>query len=187
LRQGERYATTVQAQSEDGMTLVASRTQVSNGPAYALLAELVRKYGTVRLHAVGTSMVPAIHPGDLLSVQRVDVKEILRGDIVVYAREETLIVHRVVKVMATVSPEPYLITRGDRLLRDDPQVLSPELIGRVSLVQRGQRSLGLRPLPSAVQQVLCLALRNSDLATYFYLRVSALCREISYKELTCRA
>lgn len=177
----------MQTQSEDGMTRVASGTPGSNGPACALVAELVRKYGVLRLHAVGTSMLPAIHPGDLLSVQRVDVKEILKGDVVVYAREEALIVHRVVKVMATVSPEPYLITRGDRLLRDDPQVLSPELIGRVSLVQRGQRSPSLRPLPSAAQQVLCLALRNSDLATYFYLRVSAFCREISYKGLMCRA
>ena len=160
---------------------------MSNEPAYALLAELVRKYGLVRLPAVGTSMVPAIHPGDLLSVQRVGLEEISRGDIVVYARRGVLIGHRVVRVRATVSPEPYLITRGDRVQRDDAKVLPCELIGRVTLVQRGHRSSNLRPLRSAAERALCLALRNSDLATYLYLHVSAFWRQVSCKGLMCLA
>jgi signal peptidase I len=160
---------------------------MSNGPAYALLAEMLRKYGFVRLPVVGTSMLPTIHPGDLLSVQRVALKEISRGDIVVYARRGVLIGHRVVRVRATASPEPYLITRGDRRLRDDPKVLPRELIGRVTLVQRGHRSLNFRALPSAAESALCLALRKSDLAASLYLRVSAFWREVSHKGLMCRA
>lgn len=169
-----------------------SEAQMSHGSAsHGLVAEVVRKHGFVRLPAVGTSMVPCIHPGDLLSVQRVGLAEISTGDIVVYAQRGTLIVHRVVSVNADVSPEPYLITRGDRSLSYDPKVLHGELIGRVTLLQRGHRSLNLRSLPSAPERALGLALRKSDLATYLYLRVSALWRELSqrnsYKGLMCRA
>jgi signal peptidase I len=160
---------------------VASGEQLAKGPGSALVAEVVRKHGFVRLPAVGTSMVPAIHPGDLLLIQRVSLKEISQGDIIVYAQRGVLMVHRVVRV-----DRPYLITRGDRALRNDPKVRPRELIGRVTLIQRGHRSLNLPALPSAAEQALCFALRNSDVATYLYLRVSAFWREVSYKRLMCR-
>jgi signal peptidase I len=139
----------------------------------ALLAESVRKCGGIRLPAVGTSMVPAIHPGDVLSIQPVDRKEVSRGDVVVYEREGVLIVHRVVGIFAAPSA-PYLVTRGDRSLRDDAPILPNELLGRVAYIERGNRRVNTGPLSNRAKQALCAVLRRSERATYLFLRANAL-------------
>src|SRR5580700_5520094 len=110
-----------------GHRAMSGLSQVSSGTACRLAAESVRMCGAIRLPAMGTSMVPAIHPGDVLSIQPVDPKEVSVGDIVVYEREGVLIVHRVVGIFAAPSA-PYLVTRGDRSLRDDAPILPNELL-----------------------------------------------------------
>jgi signal peptidase I len=130
-------------------------------------------YGGIRLPAVGTSMVPAIHPGDVLSIQPVDPREVSRGDIVVYAREQVLIVHRIVRTSSD-SSEPYLVTRGDRLLQDDTPILPCELLGRVASIERKNRRVNIHPFLNRAEQVLCLVLRRSERATSLFLRANAL-------------
>src|ERR1700676_5350556 len=98
--------------------------------ACGLAEEVVRTFGEVRLRVFGTSMVPSILPGDLISVQRAGVSEISSGEIVLYLREGRLFAHRMVALDAN-SEHARLITRGDRLLHNDPPVSSAELLGRV--------------------------------------------------------
>lgn len=166
----------------------ASGSHVSSVPTTCALAvELIRKFGFVRLPAIGTSMAPTIHPGDLLRVQRFNLGQISTGDIVVYARQGRLIVHRVIMARTGSSYEPYLITRGDRLLRDDPRVLSSELLGLVTAVERGHRFQNLRPQPNAIDRAMRFVLCCSDRATYLYLRLSAFWRRLCSRGLVCRA
>ena len=156
-----------------GHRAMSGASQVSSGKISGLIAESVRMCGGIRLPAVGTSMVPAIHPGDLLSIQPVDPKEITLGDIVVYAREQVLVVHRIVRTSHGLS-EPYLVTRGDRLLRDDPPILPGELLGRVASIERKNRRVNIHPFLNRAEQVLCLVLRRSERATSLFLRANAL-------------
>jgi signal peptidase I len=125
-------------------------------------------------------MVPAIHPGDILSIQPVDPKEVSLGDIVVYAREQVLVVHRIVET-STSSNEPCLVTRGDRLLRDDTPILPGELLGRVASIERKNRRVDIHPFLNRAEQVLCLVLRRSERATYLFLRANALWRGLFSK------
>lgn len=152
----------------------------SSETACRLVADSVRMHGGIRLPAVGTSMVPAVQPGDLLSIQLVDPNEISPGDIVVYARDQRLIVHRIVRTSAG-SIGPCLVTRGDRLLRDDPPVLQDDLLGRVTRIERKQRLVNLRPFSNVVEQALCMVLRHSDRATYLFLRANKLWSELFSK------
>jgi signal peptidase I len=156
-----------------GHRAMSGLSQVSSGTACRLAAESVRMCGAIRLPAVGTSMVPAIHPGDVLSIRPVDPKEVSLGDIVVYAREQVLVVHRIVRTSAG-SSEPYLVTRGDRLLRDDGPILPGELLGRVASIERKNQRVKVQPFSNRAEQALCLVLRHSERATYFFLRASAL-------------
>lgn len=138
-----------------------------------LAAEVADTFGRVCLRVSGTSMVPAIHPGDLISVQRAGVGEIAPGEIAVFAREGRLIAHRV--VARTGSPdEGYLVTRGDRTGRNDALVSSAELVGRVARIERGGSRVRARSRLNVAQQVICHVLRFSDRATYLYLRLAAL-------------
>lgn len=155
--------------------------QISSVTACRLAAESVRRCGEIRLPAVGTSMVPAIHPGDILSIQPVNPKEVCLGDIVVYAREQVLVVHRVVQASANSSEPCCLVTRGDRLLRDDTPILPGELLGRVASIERKNRRVDIHPFLNRAEQVLCLVLRRSERATYLFLRANALWRGLFSK------
>ena len=59
-----------------------------------LAAEVLRSFGRLRLGATGASMLPAIWPGDILSVHSHNVAEALPGDIVLFGRPGKLVAHR---------------------------------------------------------------------------------------------
>jgi signal peptidase I len=146
-------------------------TEAAKNLACELIAETVCTFGGVRLGVCGTSMAPAIRPGDLIMVERTGMSEVSTGEIVVFARHSRLIVHRVV-VRSSGLGEPFLVTRGDRTWRDDGPVSSPELIGRVTHIERNHFGV---PSPSRLnltEQVVCRLLRFSDRATCFYLRLA---------------
>jgi signal peptidase I len=150
-----------------------------------LAAEVVGTFGEIRLRVFGTSMVPSIFPGDLISVQRAVVSEVSSGEIVLYARDGRMFMHRV--VACTGSPEhSLLIARGDRLRHSDPPVSSPELIGRVTRIERGPTRI---PVPSCLNlagRAICHLLRFSDRATYVYLHFASRRSEFFPWRAVCR-
>lgn len=150
-----------------------------------LAGEVVRTFGAVRLRVFGTSMVPSIHPGDLISVQRANLSDISEGEIALYLREGRLFAHRV--VARAGNPErPCLILRGDRHRRNDPPVSPSELLGRVQWIERGHRRLEAGASRSMWQRIIALLLRPSDRATYLYLRLEAWRRKFFPGRAECR-
>jgi signal peptidase I len=134
-----------------------------------LATEMVTTLGHLSLRVSGTSMVPAILPGDLISIEPASVAEVAPGEIVVFAREGRLVVHRVVS--RNDGGAPGLITRGDRTKRDDAVVSSMELIGRVTRIDRGQLSFLPRSQFSLAEKFAGGVLRLSDRTTSLYLRL----------------
>ena len=90
-----------------------------------------------------------------------------------YAREHVLVVHRIVQASAD-SSEPYLVTRGDRMLRDDAPIHAGELLGRVASIERKNRRVNVYPFSNGIGQALCVVLRRSERATRLFLRANAL-------------
>jgi hypothetical protein len=141
--------------------------------ACGLAGEVVRTFGGVRLRVFGTSMVPSILPGDLISVQRAVVTEISNGEIVLYVREGRMFAHRVVGCMD--NPEgSLLIARGDRLRHNDPPVSSRELLGKVISIERGDRQVKITSLSGGFNHRISHLLKASDRATYLYLKLASL-------------
>jgi len=136
-----------------------------------LAAEVVRSFGELRLRAAGSSMLPAVWPGDVLSVCGRNPDQALPGDIILFARDGRLFAHRVVK-KAIHQGTPYWITRGDRLDRHDPQVSPHELLGRITSIHRGHRRI--IPRLTFWGQAASWFLRRSDFSTrllmYFHHR-----------------
>jgi signal peptidase I len=150
-----------------------------------LAGEVVSTFGEVRLRVLGTSMVPSIHPGDLISVQRVSLSEISSGEIALYSREGRLFAHRVV-AHAGSPDRPLLIMRGDRHRHNDPPVCASELLGRVHLIERGHRRLQPATKLSMRERVIAVLLRTSIRATYLYLRLDARRQRIFPRRTECR-
>ena len=88
---------------------------------------------------VGSSMNPLLREGDGLHVVPYENRPIRPGDVIVFIPPGggLKIVHRVVSVDVT-----GIKTRGNRAMKVDPWVLSPEnIIGRVDSVRRKDRKL----------------------------------------------
>ena len=158
--------------------------------ACGLAGDVVRTFGEIRLRVFGTSMVPSILPGDLITIQRANLSEISPGEIVLYSREGRLFAHRVMSRAGT-RDDPRLITRGDRLSHNDPPVSSSELLGKVTSIQsadgRGLRQIQPAARLSAWDQMILHVLRTSDRATYLYLRLEGYWRSFFSRGAACQA
>ena len=115
-----------------------------------LLAETIRLHGRGRLRVQGTSMLPSLWPGDLIEVARRSPAEIEAGAIILYARDQRLFAHRVLKKEAR-EDDYLLVARGDRLSRPDPPVWSEELLAR-GLTKSVNRDRDLRRLRFACKK-----------------------------------
>jgi signal peptidase I len=100
-----------------------------------MAAQVLRAFGTLRLEVTGLSMLPSVWPGDLLFIERRDMREIAAGEIVLFARGGKLIAHRVLR-KTVVGDETHAVTRGDGLLSADEPVSPAELLGSVRYVLR---------------------------------------------------
>ncbi|MBN1510513.1 MAG: S24/S26 family peptidase [Phycisphaerae bacterium] len=87
--------------------------------------------------ARGASMQPFVRDGDTLTVEPVTTAAPRPGDIV-FLKSATgnILVHRVVRRAAD-----RVITRGDGSLLTDEPVPMSQVIGRVVVIQRGERTI----------------------------------------------
>jgi hypothetical protein len=117
------------------MAVALDSTEVTKNE---LAAEVLQSYRELRLRVIGSSMLPAIWPGDILSIQPCGIADASLGDIVLFTRHGRLFAHRVVS-----RSSEFIVTRGDGVPEPDPPVKPGELVGRVfEIVRRGKT---LRP------------------------------------------
>jgi hypothetical protein len=132
-----------------------------------LAEEVLRSGGELRLRVTGSSMLPAVWPGDILSVRSQDVANALPGDIVLLKRKGRLVSHRVVQ-RTLCQDRIQWVTRGDRLGYDDAPVFSHEVLGRVTAIVRGSRRIV--PRLTFWVRITSWILRRSEFCTRVLLR-----------------
>ena len=102
----------------------------------------LQQHGKLHLRCYGSSMLPAILPGDELSFLPMRSSTGLAiGNIVVLHRERRVFVHRLVSRTAT-----GWITRGDSLQQDDPPLFDADILGVLVAQFRNGNPIPLRPL-----------------------------------------
>jgi signal peptidase len=130
-----------------------------------LAAEVLRSAGELRLRVTGASMLPAVWPGDELTIRRQPFDAVRPGRIVLVARDGRLCAHRVV-----AAGNGLVTTRGDALPSADPPAAPDQVLGAVVSVLRGRARL----IPGSRVSLLALLLRHSDLCKSLLLRLQAL-------------
>lgn len=107
--------------------VIAITVEVVVGAALIMLIALTLA-GYITLAVVeGTSMEPTLQSGDLVVVvKKVSFGDIAVGDIIVYRRGGTLIIHRVIRV-----EDDALIAKGDNNWLPDPPVRFQAVVGKV--------------------------------------------------------
>ena len=147
-------------------TLADPRSEVN----HSLAVEVLRRFGEARLRVTGSSMLPAVWPGDLVAVRRQGMGEIRRGHVVLFVRDGRFFAHRVVGKIRR-QDRTLLVTRGDRLKENDPPVSPAELLGRVTGVIRGSRCLV--PRITVWRRIGSWLLCRSELGTRLALRLGS--------------
>ena len=84
----------------------------------------------VYLTVFGKSMLPTLFPGDLVCVRRVDPKTLAVDDIVMFCREQQLVIHRIVEIREW-DGKRFFSTRGDSMPQSDPEVDESNILGKV--------------------------------------------------------
>ncbi len=138
-----------------------------------LAAEILRNFAEVQFVARGSSMLPAIYPGDCLTVRAFDGRVPRCGDVVLCRIADGFRVHRIVRILGEVSARLYVL-RGDALTDEDAPVGSGELLGRVTLSERRGQVLELRAAMGMWQRALSMVVRRSKIAAALLLRWHAL-------------
>jgi hypothetical protein len=132
------------------------QTNVRDAVKRNLVVDVARSFGQVRLKVHGTSMLPSVLPGDLLTVKRRTPTELKPGQILLCFRDEALVAHRLTGKVGN-----QFITRGDSLCNYDRPYREEEILGQVVSIDRDGRAVD--PSPAWWHGVGCFALRRSDL------------------------
>jgi len=90
---------------------------------------------------VGNSMYPLMKGGDQVFVECM-YKHIRCGEILAFKLNDTIIVHRVLKVCKTTKGLS-LTTKGDNVPGFDPVIYQDNILGKVKFIKRGKRNLTL--------------------------------------------
>jgi len=99
-----------------------------------LVVDVLGRFGEARLRVVGSSMLPAIWPGDVLTIRRCPMSAVRCGDVAVFVRDDRVFVHRVI-----AHHDSHLVTQGDSLPSPDAPVTQAELVGvAIGLVRGGK-------------------------------------------------
>lgn len=130
-----------------------------------LAAESLRLAGRLRLRVGGSSMLPAIRPGDILEVQARRACDIHPGSVVLFERGGRLFAHRVVGNEAGA-----LVTRGDALAHADAAIGDAELLGEVIAVERNGRAR--TPRATLLTRFAATLFQRSPLAGRLFARLA---------------
>ncbi len=106
--------------------------------------EALKSGHTMRYKALGGSMAPFIKDGSVLTVK--PNKRIFIGDIILYKGGGGLIAHRVIR-KRKVGGRAFLITKGDNLGYRDALVSSSEILGKVVVMESGERRIQMDSIP----------------------------------------
>jgi len=108
---------------------------------YVLSKDALARGASLRFRARGNSMRPFIKDGDILNIKPIEATEVQIGDVILFRQGRRILVHRVVK--RRVEPEVMLIVKGDSRLRPDGPVHPDQLLGKVTGVERGGRTINV--------------------------------------------
>jgi Peptidase S24-like len=126
-----------------------------------LAAEVLHRFGEVRFIAHGSSMIPSIYPGDLLTVRAESADNARRGEIVFFLLAGRPFVHRVMRKWPERNRVVFA-TRGDALPKEDPSIDASQLLGRVTHIQRRGKSISVVTKPGPFMRAHRWAARNSQ-------------------------
>jgi signal peptidase I len=121
------------------LTPIKSDELSLKGTTMALLLQSILKKGfPARFRLRGSSMLPFLKDGDLITIVPLENKSLLKGDILAFinSKDGRLTVHRMIR-----KKDNYFIFKGDHNSKKDDLVSRDQLLGYVNNIQRKGKSI----------------------------------------------
>lgn len=106
------------------------------------IAGALKRRGRISLRVHGTSMQPWVRPKDIALIRKISIENVRCGDVVLFRRENHLLVHRIVQKSGSLDAT-QLLSKGDAHPTSDGVVQEQELLGRVVRIYRDGRRIDL--------------------------------------------
>jgi signal peptidase I len=152
----------------------------------SIAAEALRSGLHVHLRAMGTSMLPTLWPGDLLTIESIAVEQAEPGDLILYMHKGRFFIHRLIEKH---EDDRTFITRGDCMPAADPPVPAKEFLGKVVQVRHGASSFEPHARFSgfhwAIARLLCYIAPLQQLALRSHARKRAAHFDLTLLEEVC--
>jgi hypothetical protein len=130
----------------------------------ALAAETLAAFGRLRLRLAGTSMLPALRPGDEVEFHALVASGAKAGDVVLFRRGGGLVAHRVL-----AATDEGLVTQGDSLDAPDPMVAYTDVLGLGVALTRNGRAIAWGNSQGSRSRLARWCLRRYDMASRLWL------------------
>jgi hypothetical protein len=117
-------------------------------------------------------MLPSVWPGDLLTIQSAPYDEFLPGDIVLLLRNRRFVIHRLVEKRLDENSLSWIL-RGDAMPHNDPAADAFEVLGKVTVIRRANRSFVPKRRISLPNRALAWMLRRWNPFRNLTLRIRA--------------
>jgi signal peptidase I len=122
-----------------------------------LLKNKILSDGFIDLPAVGNSMQPLIQKEDTCRFCSVDPSKLLKGDIVLFYTEwGQLVAHRFM-YSSQSNGQPYFHLKGDSNLGFDQPIKEQQLMGKLSMIQRGSKTIRINGFSASLWGWLILS------------------------------
>lgn len=108
------------------------------------VTDALQEKGRVFLKVRGKSMFPWIREGDIVFLRHTGMREVARGDVVVFEKNGLLCVHRVLEIRGRAGRDEAhfsLITKGDATEDVDSPVSTGDFRGKVEFVYRRNKEI----------------------------------------------
>ncbi len=120
-----------------------SLSATTNFGVTRLLKRRLQQFGCVQLTSHGVSMYPFIKAGDKCLFKAVEPNGLSEGDVILYRTvDDNLVGHRVVQIICDQQEVLYLC-KGDANRYPDPPIPFGNVLARLVVVQRRQKTIYL--------------------------------------------
>lgn len=119
----------------------------------------------LRLRIRGSSMLPALWPGESVTICSIDMKAARLGQTAVFWRDGHFVAHRIVRIEPSGAGADHrsVVTRGDAAREPDAPILHSEWLGIVASVHRFGAPRALRHTRTRFAMWFATLVRDSNL------------------------
>lgn len=111
--------------------------------ALSLFEKILDTGALLRVCVTGRSMTPFLHGGEILTIRKVSASSLRKGDLVFFkSRDGHPVIHRIVKKQKHNGVLTFQ-TRGDALIGIDGPVQEIGILGKVCVVEKGEKHMNL--------------------------------------------